>query len=70
MSSRVKNQAARVRLLGALLEKKVLDYDDAIHKLKISRSIILSLKRRGSQRRSQNKSIEILSKNRKLVQAR
>lgn len=42
-----KNQAARVRLLGALLEKKVLDYDDAIHKLKIPRSTILSLEKKG-----------------------
>lgn len=42
-----KNNAARVRLLKALLEEQSLDYDDAVNKLNISRSVILGLDKLG-----------------------
>lgn len=42
-----KNNTARVRLLQALLKEPVLDYDDVIHKLKISRSTLQGLEKNG-----------------------
>ncbi|NLK27709.1 MAG: primosomal protein N' [Clostridiales bacterium] len=42
-----KNNTARVRLLGALMKDPILDYDEVIHKLNISRSTLLSLEKLG-----------------------
>ncbi|NLP35933.1 MAG: primosomal protein N' [Clostridiales bacterium] len=42
-----KNNKARVRLLGALIEKQTLDYQDVIKKLNISRSTLQGLEKLG-----------------------
>ncbi len=45
-----KNNKARLRLLEALLRDKVLDYEVALNKLKISRETILGLEKQGVTR--------------------
>ncbi|MBH1941346.1 primosomal protein N' [Mobilitalea sibirica] len=42
-----KNNPARIRLLEALQKKNTLDYDEVIHKLKISRSTLQGLEEQG-----------------------
>ena len=42
-----KNNTARVRLLDALLLHSTLDYDEVIHKLKVSRATILGMEKLG-----------------------
>ncbi|MDF2538779.1 MAG: hypothetical protein K0S76_1800 [Herbinix sp.] len=42
-----KNNAARVRLMEALLKNPILDYEDAIHKLSIPRSTLQGLEKQG-----------------------
>ena len=42
-----KNNAARVRILEVLIKDNMLDYEDAIHKLNISRSTLQGLEKQG-----------------------
>lgn len=42
-----KNNSARVRLMGALLNGQLLDYEEVLHKLNISRSTLQGLEKQG-----------------------